>query len=86
MNMRRTRTRSLPESISITELKTRGLELVDTVASTGASVTVTKHGRPVARRAPVRNAGRPGLGLMKGRIRILGDIVAPLDEVWGADT
>jgi len=85
MVMRGTRARALPDTISAAEFKARCLELMDTVASTGATVTVTKRGRPVARLSPVRDPAGPGLGFMKGRIRILGDIVSPIDEAWDAD-
>lgn len=85
MAMSRTRGRALPDTISAAELQARCLQLTDMVASTEASVTVTKRGRPVARLSPVRDSSGPGLGFMKGRFRILGDIVSPIDETWNAD-
>lgn len=53
---------------------------------TGKTILVTKNGRPVAelrahRPPPVRSP----IGLHKGRVRIRGDIVAPIgSELWDA--
>ena len=85
MVMRASRAKKLPETISAAEFKAKCLELMDSVAATGASVVVTKRGRPVARLSPVRARRGSAFGSMKGRIRILGDIVSPIDEAWDAD-
>jgi prevent-host-death family protein len=85
MVMRTTRAKVLPETISAAEFKAKCLELMDSVAATGASIVVTKRGRPVAQLSPVRARRESGLGFMKGRLRILGDIVAPIDAAWDAD-
>jgi prevent-host-death family protein len=74
-----------PETISAAKFKARCLELMDIVAATGAAIVVTKRGRPVAQLAPVRAPATSALGFMKGRIRIVGDIVAPIDTRWDAD-
>jgi len=80
-----TRIKTPPETISAAEFKAKCLDLMDTVATTGASIVVTKRGRPVARLCPVRVRSGSALGFMKGRIRIVGDIVSPIDETWDAD-
>lgn len=85
MVMKTRRARRLPETISAAEFKARCLELMDSVAETGNSIVVTKRGRAVARLSPARARRGPGLGFMKGRIQILGDIVAPIDAAWDAD-
>jgi prevent-host-death family protein len=85
MVTRPARAKAPPETISAAEFKAKCLELMDAVATTGASVLVTKRGRPVARLSPVRARRGPGLGFMKGRIRILGDIMSPIDATWDAD-
>jgi hypothetical protein len=46
---------------------------------------VTKRGRPVAVLGPVRTPGRSAYGFMKGHIKVLGDIVAPVDVDWDAE-
>lgn len=85
MVMRTIRAKALPETISAAEFKAKCLDLMDTVAATGASIVVTKRGRPVARLSPVLARRKSAFGIMKGRIRILGDIVSPIDVAWDAD-
>ena len=86
MVARSMRAKRPPKTISAAKLKARCLELMDTVAATGASVVVTKRGRPVARLSPVRARRASGLGFMKGRLRILGDIVSSINTTRSADT
>jgi prevent-host-death family protein len=74
-----------PTSISAAEFKAKCLDLMDSVSETGASIVVTKRGRPVAMLAPVRPSRNSLRGIMKGRIRVLGDIVSPIDVVWDAE-
>lgn len=78
--------RRLPAAtISAAEFKARCLDLMDTVSETGASIVVTKRGRPVAMLAPLRPSRNSLRGILKGRIRIAGDIVSPIDVVWDAE-
>lgn len=60
------------------EFKAKCLKLMDEVAATGDTLVITKRGKPVAR----VSAARPQslLGMHKGRIRIVGDVVSPLPE------
>lgn len=71
-------------TISAAEFKAKCLELMDSVSETGTPIVVTKRGRPVAMLAPMRPSRNALRGIMKGRIRILGDIVSPIDVVWDA--
>lgn len=79
-----TKRKPLPAEITAAKFKATCLELMDEVARTGASVVVTKRGRPVARLAPVRTR-KSALGIMKGKIKILGDIISPIDVEWDAN-
>jgi antitoxin (DNA-binding transcriptional repressor) of toxin-antitoxin stability system len=45
-------------------------------------VVVAKDGHPIARVVPIDTSDR---GPMFGRIQILGDIIAPLEEEWKAN-
>lgn len=82
-----TRRRPLPISISAAEFKAKCLDLMDAVAETGASITVTKRGRPVAVLAPVAPKRRALRGSMRGRIRIRdkADELLSTDVVWDAE-
>lgn len=66
------------------EFKARCLEVMDEVEATGKPVIITKRGRAVAQLGPVVRRPRTLVGFLKGRIRIKGDIVSPLDVEWDA--
>ena len=74
------------DSIPAGEFKAKCLALMDRVARTGETIVVTKHGRPVAELRPHRppRIASP-IGMDKGRIKILGDIVSPIGtDLWEA--
>jgi prevent-host-death family protein len=77
-----TRRKPIPSTISAAEFKAKCLELMDSVAATGKSITVTKRGRPVAVLAPVKPKLKSAAGFMRGRMRIIGDIMSPIDVKW----
>lgn len=71
------------------QFKARCLQLMDEVNARGTSITITKHGRPVARLVPTSPRPlAPALlfGAMKGMATAASDLVLPLDEAWEADT
>jgi prevent-host-death family protein len=68
------------------EFKAKCLSVLDEVQRTRKEVVITKRGKPVARLLPpVEEDGGPSFGRMKGTIKILGDIVSPIDLEWGGD-
>ena len=70
------------ETISISKFKATCLAVLERVRRTGKPVVVTKYGQPVAQVVPPspETAGNDWLGSMRGRGRVLGDIVAPPAE------
>lgn len=76
---------AIPATMSAADFKARCLELMDGVEQTGRTVVVTKRGRAVAMLAPLRTRRGSGYGFMAGRIRITGDIVAPIGDRWDAE-
>lgn len=70
------------------EFKAKCLKLMDEVRDTGEELIITKHGKPVAKLAPVegveRKIPKTLFGCMKGSITILGDIIEPIDVEWEA--
>jgi prevent-host-death family protein len=74
------------QTIQASEFKAKCLALMDEVARTGKTIVVTKNGRPVAELRPHRAPrAKSPIGLNKGRIRILGDIISPVGaELWQA--
>jgi prevent-host-death family protein len=73
-------------TIQASEFKAKCLALMDEVARTGRSITVTKNGRPIAQLCPHRPPRAPSLiGLHKGQIEVEGDIVSALGSPrWDA--
>jgi prevent-host-death family protein len=73
---------SFSRRVSAGEFKARCLAIMDEVRDRGGEYLITKRGRPVARLVPVRQEPRRLLGSMKGTVKVLGDIIGPLDEPW----
>jgi prevent-host-death family protein len=72
-------------TISATEFKAHCLALMDEVQRTGEELVITKHGKPVARLAPVVSAAAPSVvGWMRGTSEVLGDLIGP-EDVWNLD-
>ena len=71
-------------TIQASEFKAKCLALMDQVARTGETIVVTKNGKPVAELRPHRAPRAKSLiGLHKGQIGILGDIVSPIGaRLW----
>ena len=74
------------QTVKASEFKAKCLALMDEVARTGEPIQITKNGRPIVELRPVSTARAASpFGLHKGRIEVLGDIMAPLDpEDWEA--
>jgi prevent-host-death family protein len=65
--------------------KARCLAVMDEVQAKRQSVVITKYGKPVAKIVPVEKETDDIYGFMKGKGRIVGDVVSPalsLEE-WG---
>ena len=73
-----------PAVIKASEFKAKCLQLMDRVADTGEEIVITKNGRPVSRLVPYRTKPRTLFGIDRGRIKIVGDIVGPIDVEWDA--
>lgn len=73
--------------IKASEFKAKCLELLESVHTTGESVTVTRKGVPIVElRAVKRSKRRKSLfGIGKGEIEIIGDIVNPIPGIWKLD-
>lgn len=70
------------------QFKAQCLMLMDKVKKYGQSVTITKHGKPVAKLVPVTeeaDAVETPFGAMAGTGEIKGDIVKSTGEKWSAD-
>jgi prevent-host-death family protein len=54
------------------QFKEKCLQVLDELPSEG--VVITKRGKPVARLVPFESSGGNLIGVLKGKIRVLGDI------------
>ncbi len=64
------------------KFKTQCLQLMDEVKQKHISITITKHGKPVAKLVPIEESEEDFFGCLKGTVTIQGDIVAPIDVEW----
>jgi prevent-host-death family protein len=76
---------SAPAEVKAGEFKAKCLELMDLVASTGASIVITKRGAPVARLVPAVDPRRSVFGFARGSFEETGDIVGPVSAEWRPD-
>lgn len=73
--------------IAAGQFKAQCLKLMDQVQQTHEEVIITKHGKPIAKLVPVPEAASSSIiGFMRDSVQVIGDIVAPVDEVWDAMT
>lgn len=73
-------------TVKASEFKAKCLKLMDEVADSGKEIVITKNGHPISRLVPYREKPKSLFGIDKGRIKILGDIIEPLDVEWEANT
>ncbi|MBX9570304.1 MAG: type II toxin-antitoxin system prevent-host-death family antitoxin [Candidatus Obscuribacterales bacterium] len=67
------------------EFKSKCLQLMEQVSKSKTPIIITKRGKPIAKLVPLDEEAIDGFGCMKGSVRILGDIVEPLDVQWEAN-
>ena len=72
-------------TIKASEFKAKCLKLMDEVAETGEEIIITKRGRPVSKLTPYKKKSKTWFGADRDRIKILGDIISPIDVEWEAE-
>ena len=65
--------------------KVHCLAVMDEVQSKRQAVIITKRGEPVAKLVPIDEEKDEIFGFLKGKIRVLGDVVSPIltPDEWG---
>jgi prevent-host-death family protein len=66
--------------------KARCLAVMKKVQATGEPVIVTKRGAPVVKLVPVQSGKDDIFGFMMEKVKIVGDIEAPIPVEWEART
>ncbi|HEV8240943.1 MAG TPA: type II toxin-antitoxin system Phd/YefM family antitoxin [Thermoanaerobaculia bacterium] len=72
-------------AVTASEFKARCLQLMDEVNDSGKEIVITKRGKPVSRLVPYRERPATLFGLFAGQMKILGDIIEPIDVEWEAN-
>ena len=67
------------------EFKTHCLKLIDRVNQTKQSITITKHGKPMAKLTPIEDETYSLFGCLENTVEIREDIVEGTGEVWEVD-
>ncbi len=70
-----------PDRLAAAEFKATCLDVMDTVQRERWSVTITKHGRPVARLVPVDEVVPSPIGALAGSV-VRSDLVEPDVKAW----
>jgi prevent-host-death family protein len=67
------------------QFKVHCLKVMDEVQSKRQAVLITKRGKPVAKLVPIEQEKDDIFGFLKGKGKIVGDIVSPIisPEEWG---
>jgi prevent-host-death family protein len=74
------------KKIAAAQFKAQCLQLMDNVKEKHISLVITKHGVPIAKLVPIEETKIDLFGALKGTVNIKGDIVAPIDESWDAES
>ena len=72
-------------TMKASEFKAKCLRLMDEVAEDGGEIVITKNGKPVAKLTAFHERPKSLFGIDKGRLKILGDIISPIDVEWEAE-
>lgn len=73
-------------TINASEFRAKCLQLMDELADGGGEIVITKYGRPISRLVPYRQRPKSFFGADRGRMKIVGDIISPVDVEWEAET
>ena len=73
-------------TMKASEFKAKCLGLMDEVAEHGGEIVITKNGKPVAKLTAFHERPKSLFGAGRGRMKILGDIISPLDVEWEAQS
>ena len=73
------------KTIAAGAFKVHCLAIMDEVQSNRQAVLITKRGKPVAKLVPVEKEKDDIFGFLKGKLKVVGDVVSPAltPEEWG---
>ncbi len=71
------------KTIAATQFKQQVLQILDNVEDEG--IIITKHGKPVAKLTPIRGSFGAMIGVLKGKMKIKGNILSTGIK-WNAES
>jgi len=72
--------------VTAAEFKAKCLRLMDEVAKHRTTLVITKRGKPIAKLMPIEDERIDPFGCMAGTVKILGDIISPIEQdEWTGD-
>ena len=75
----------MAKTVAAPDFEAHCLALLDEVAESHEEVTIVKDGKPLAKIVPVSTPRMRTLEELRGSVKILGDIVEPLDDEWDVE-
>ena len=73
------------QTIPAGKFKATCLKIMEEVSTYHTEVTITKHGKPIAKLVPIEDKTPVDFfGCMKGMATITGNIISPIDIEWDA--
>ncbi|HVV68637.1 MAG TPA: type II toxin-antitoxin system prevent-host-death family antitoxin [Gammaproteobacteria bacterium] len=76
----------MEKTIAAGQFKAQCLQLMDYVQEKHLTFVITKHGIPIAKLVPIEEEAINLYGAMKGTVKIIGDIISPIDEKWDVES
>jgi prevent-host-death family protein len=74
------------KTIGAGAFKAKCLAIIDEVHANGEEIIITKRGKPMAKLVPVAQEKKESIfGFLKGKVKVVGDIVSPIVEPWEWD-
>ncbi len=74
------------KTMKASEFKAKCLKLMDEISEKGGEIVITKNGTPVSRLVPYREKPKSLFGIDRDKIKVLGDIIEPLNLAWEAES
>jgi len=76
----------MEKTIAAGQFKAQCLQLMDYVREKHLTLVITKHGTPIAKLVPIEEQSINLYGALRGTVKIVGDITAPIDEKWDVES
>ena len=76
----------MDEMMKAGQFKAQCLKVMERVRKTRRKIIITKRDVPIAKLVPIDEKEIKAFGKFKGTMHIKGDLIAPIDEDWDANS